>query len=110
MFNHAARRVVPVTLVLGLGLVLAPAGSAHYPAKGKDCGSITFQPQTDHGAFGIYAKGTSCKKARRLVRRWEAGDETPRNYTCRERLHDEQLSHTDVKCKRGNRRVSFAAS
>ena len=94
---------------LGLLLAAAPA-SAHYRAVGKDCGAIAFTPQTDEGASDIYAKNTSCRKARRVVRAWHRGDESPRRYTCRARDHDDPqgLAHQDVVCRRGNRRVSFA--
>jgi hypothetical protein len=92
-----------------LALVVAPAASAHYPAKGKDCGSIQFEPQTDHGSSDIRAKRTSCRTARRIVRKWDKGNKSPLGFTCRARSHDEQLAHSDVKCTRGNRRVTFAA-
>jgi hypothetical protein len=99
--------VVPCCLAL---LLAAAPASAHYKPRGKDCGAIAFTPQTDEGASDIHAKNITCKRARRIVRIWHNGDESPRDFTCRARDHDDPngLAHQDVVCRRGERRVSWA--
>ena len=99
-------------LALAVLALAAPAASAHYKPRGKDCGSIQFQAQTDSGASDIYAKRVKCRTARRIVRAYHRGNESPRGFTCRSRQHDAGLSHSDVKCTRdgGRRRVTFAIS
>jgi hypothetical protein len=102
------------TLLLGLAVaVLAvPAAGAHYAPHGRDCGSIVFQPQTDSGATAIRATRVKCRNARRIVRAWHRGNHNPLRFHCRSRDHDPAngLAHTDVKCTRSNRRVTFAVS
>jgi hypothetical protein len=100
-------------LALAVLALAVPAGaSAHYKARGKDCGTIQFQAQTDNGASAIYAKRVKCRTARRIVRAYNRGNESPRGFNCRERSHDPAngLAHRDVKCTRdgGTRRVTFA--
>jgi hypothetical protein len=92
-------------------LLLSSVASAHYKPRGKDCGSIAFTPNSDDGSSEIRAKGTSCRRARKIVRRWERGNKSPFGYTCRDRAHDpaEGLAHSDVKCTRGDKRVTWAA-
>ena len=88
-----------------------PAASAHYKPRGKDCGTISFQDQTDNGASSIYAKRVKCRTARRIVRAYNRGNESPRGFTCTERPHEPNgLAHRDIKCTRdgGTRRVTFA--
>jgi hypothetical protein len=100
-------------LALAVLALAAPAASAHYKARGKHCGSIQFQAQTDSGASAIYAKDVKCRTARRIVRAYHRGNESPLGFTCRSRDHDPAygLAHTDVKCTRaGYRRVTFAIS
>jgi hypothetical protein len=104
------RRLIPVAAATALLLlaVAAPAG-AHYSNPGaKDCGFIVFTPQSDDGASAIMAKNLSCKKARRLVRALNRGSERPLGFACKSRSHDFQLAHADVRCKRGDRVVTFA--
>ena len=104
------RRLIPVAAATALLLlaVAAPAG-AHYSNPGaKDCGFIVFTPQTDDGASAIMAKGLSCRKARRLVRAINRGNERPFGFRCTSRGHDAGLAHADVKCKRGKRVVTYA--
>lgn len=97
---------------LALALVTAVPASAHYRSVGKHCGAIAFTPQTDEGASAIYAKRVKCRNARRIVRAYRRGNESPLDFTCRSRRHDPEggLAHTDVVCRRANRRVSWAAS
>ena len=88
--------------------VAAPAG-AHYKNPGaKNCGYIVFTPQTDDGASSIRAKNVSCKKARRIVRVINRGNDRPFNFRCTSRGHDAGLAHADVRCKRGSRVVTYA--
>ena len=99
--------VVAATALLLLA-VAAPAG-AHYSNPGaKDCGFIVFTPQTDNGASAIMAKGISCRKARRMVKAINRGNERPFGFRCTSRAHDEGLAHADVRCKRGKRVVTYA--
>ncbi len=97
-------------LALLVVAVAAPAASAHYKPRGKDCGSIQFQPQTDNGASAIRARHVKCRTARRIVRAYHRGNTSPRRFTCTGRAHDPSygLGHRDVKCTRGERRVTFA--
>jgi hypothetical protein len=104
------RVVLTTGLVLALAAIAAPAAMAHYPARGKACKPIQFQAQTDSGASGIYAKRVKCRTARRMVRAYHNGDKSPRDFSWRSRAHDDPqgLAHRDVKCTRGERRVTFA--
>jgi len=104
------RRLIPVAAAAALLLLAAaaPAG-AHYDNPGaKDCGFIVFTPQTDDGASSIMAKNLSCKKARRIVKAINRGSSRPFGFRCKSRAHDFQLAHADVRCKRGNRVVTYA--
>ena len=107
------RLVVAAALSLVALAVAAPApAGAHYREIGRDCGQIGFEEQTDFVAGDIHAYRVTCRTARRLVRRWTvAGDRTPLDFRCRRRTHDpdDGLAHSDVVCKRGTRRVSWAA-
>jgi hypothetical protein len=96
-------------VVLILAAVTAPSASAHYAPVGKHCGRIVFTPQSDDAASSIRAKRVTCRKARRLVRKFRRGDRTPFRFRCRARQHNANLSHLDVKCTRGRKRVSWAA-
>jgi hypothetical protein len=105
-------KLIAITAALAL-LTLAPAGaSAHFAGKGKRCGAVVFTPNTDHGASAIRARGVTCRKARRMVRAYENGDKTPAGFTCRARPHDPDngIAHSDVLCRRGTKRVSWATS
>lgn len=109
------RTRAPVVLLAVAALLpaaaAAPAG-AHYREIGRDCGQVGFEPNTDFAAGDIHASRVRCRTARRLVRRYTvAGDRTPLDFRCRSRTHDpdDGLAHSDVVCKRGTRRVSWAA-
>ena len=100
-------------LSLAVLALAVPAAGAHYKPRGKSCGSVAFQDQTDCGASAIYAKSVKCRTARRMVREYHNGDRSPRGFSCVRRSHDPTngLAHTDVKCTRdGYRRVTFALS
>jgi hypothetical protein len=104
------RRLIPVVAAAALLLLAAaaPAG-AHYPNRGaKDCGFIIFTPQSDDGASAIMARNVSCKTARRIVKAINRGNSRPFGFRCKSRVHDFQLAHADVRCKKGSRVVTFA--
>ena len=103
------RHLIPVVAaVAALVATAAPAG-AHYKNPGaKNCGYIVFTPQTDDGASAIRAKRVSCRKARRIVRAINRGNERPFRFRCKSRGHDAGLAHADIRCKRGKRVVTYA--
>ncbi len=102
-------RALAVSIAVALPLVAVPSAGAHYKPKGKRCGTIVFTPNSDHASSSIRAKRTTCRKARRIVRKWERGNRSPLRFECRSREDDDALSHRDVKCTRGKKRVTFAA-
>lgn len=98
--------------VVSLLAAAAPAG-AHYENPGsKYCGFIVFTPSTDSGASGIEAERVSCKRAKRMARAVERGNRRPFGFTCRVRSHDAEnfIAHSDVRCKRGRRVVTWIAT
>jgi hypothetical protein len=100
----------PLLLALTALAVAVPAAGAHYAPR--DCGSIRFQPQTDSGASAIHVTHVKCRTARAIVRAYHRGNRSPRGFRCVSRSHVPAggLAHTDVKCTRGERRVTFALS
>jgi hypothetical protein len=72
-------------------LVVVAAACAAFPAGASagHCGRIGFEPQTDNVAANIHARGTSCRRARRIVRAVYNGNRTPFGYRCRSRAHDD---------------------
>jgi hypothetical protein len=105
----------PTLLALvALALLAAPGtAGAHYMPAGMNCGTITFTPNTDAGASSIYAKGTSCRTARRIVKSFARGNTRPLGFTCAARARTDgdgalELAHDDVRCKRGKKMVTFA--
>ena len=108
------RHLIPVAAaVLPLLLAIAPPAGAHYKNTGaKYCGYITFERNTDSGASGIEAKGTACKKARRMARAVQKGNRRPFGYLCRGRSHDSArfIAHRDWKCTRDGNRVTWIAT
>jgi hypothetical protein len=112
---RSAKHLFPFAAAAALLLLVAAApASAHYTnAKSRYCGFIVFQPNTDSGASGIEAKRVSCNKARRMVKAVRRGNERPFNFRCTIRRHDDDpkfIAHADVKCKRGNRVVTWIAT
>ena len=76
---------IPAVIVLALATASAlPAG-----ASAGHCGRIGFEPQTDNVAANIHAKGTSCRRARRVARQVYNGNRSPFGYRCRSRAHDD---------------------
>ena len=104
------RKIVTAAAVTVVAAVPAVDAGAHYKPAGKDCGVVVFTPHSDDASSAIRAKGTSCRKARRIVKSWERGNKRPLGFRCRARNHDnDNLAHADVKCTRGGKRVTFAA-
>src|SRR5688500_1880271 len=96
------RRLILLTAVL---LPAAPA-TAHFAPTGADCGFVSFQANTDHGAFSITAAGVTCAAARRVVRSAAKRGDT-RGYYCRYRPHEDDLPHRDWRCRKGSRVITF---
>ena len=74
-------------LVAALTLAAAVCAAVPATASAGHCGQIAFEPQTDNGAANIHARGTSCRRGRRIVRQVYNGDRTPFGYSCRSRPH-----------------------
>jgi hypothetical protein len=112
--HRRARSAGLLALVLALALVaaLAPTTSGHYYYKRtKDCGTVTFTPYTDHAAASIRARRVGCRRARAVARRLHLrGKKRPFGYRCRARQHERGLSHDDVRCIKGKRLITWAAS
>ena len=103
-------RFALVLVVAFVAAIPVLGASAHYRPVGKDCGTVVFTPHSDNASSSIRAKGTTCRKARRIVKSWERGNRSPLGFRCRARNHDNaNLAHQDVKCTREGKRVTFAA-
>jgi hypothetical protein len=103
------RKLVILATVVA-GAVPAVTADAHYKPVGKDCGKVVFTPDSDDASSDIRAKGTSCRTARRIVKSYRRGNKSPLGFRCRARNHDNNnLAHSDVKCTRDGKRVTFAA-
>jgi hypothetical protein len=105
MFRTA--KLIPFAALL---MAAAAPASAHYTNPGsKYCGYIVFTPQSDDGASGIEAKRVACKTARRIVKAVERGNARPFGFACRSRAHDDPkfIAHSDIRCKRGTRVVTW---
>lgn len=78
----------------------------------RDCGDVSYTPNTDHGAFDVRARGTSCSVARAIAR--DAEDEprrfTSRGYRCVGEPRRGGLPRTVFVCRNGDNRVSFSRS
>lgn len=78
----------------------------------RDCGDVAYTPNTDHGAFDIRARGTSCSVARAIAR--DAEDKprrfSTRGYTCVGERRTGGLPRTVFVCRNGDKRVSFSRS
>ena len=79
----------------------------------RACGDVAYTPQTDHGAFSIRRRGTTCAVARAVARDAENRG-TPfstRGFTCRGTLLQDPLPSTRVRCTRDDgARVTFTRS
>ena len=93
-----------------VALVAVASVTAAFPATASagHCGRIGFEPQTDNVAADIHAKGTSCRRARRIVRAVYGGNRAPFGYTCRSRAHDEGgLFYRHWTCTKNSARVTW---
>jgi hypothetical protein len=91
-------------------LVLAAAVTALFPASASagHCGRIGFEPQTDNVAANIHARGTSCRRARRIVRAVYNGNRSPFGYRCRSRVRDDGgLFFRRWTCTKNDARVTW---
>jgi hypothetical protein len=107
---RSAKHHIPVAAAAALLLTAAAPAGAHYTNPGsKYCGFIVFTPNTDDGASGIEGKRVACKTARRMVKAVDRGNTKPFGFTCRSRVHDDPMfiAHSDWRCKRGNRVVTW---
>ncbi len=87
------------------GVLAGPAGAA---GQSANCGRIVFEPQTDNGAANIRARGTSCRRARRIVRAVYNGGRQPFGYRCRSRAHDDGgLFFRHWVCTKNQARVTW---
>jgi hypothetical protein len=99
-------RVVLLTAALFAG---ATAGAwAEGAAGAANCGRIGFEPRTDNVAANIRARGTSCRRARRIVRAVYRGNREPFGYRCRSRAHDDGgLAFRHWACTKNRARVTW---
>lgn len=82
-------------------------------APSRSCGDVTYTPQTDHGAFNITQRGTTCPVAR-AVARYAENRRTPfttRGFACRGTGVEGALPSTRVQCARADgARITFTRS
>lgn len=98
-------------------VIWQPAGGGSGCADGgawRHCGSVTFEPNTEFGASNIRARGTRCRKARRVAQasremnvvdgpfHYEA-----RGFRCTGVPIDQALPAVRWTCRRGAARVKF---
>jgi hypothetical protein len=85
-----------------------PSAWAEDASASANCGRIGFEPQTDNVAANIRARGTSCRRARRIVRAVYNGNREPFGYRCRSRADDEGgLSFRHWVCTKNLARVTW---
>ena len=96
-----------VISAVAFGVATASA-SAEGGLASASCGQIVFEPQTDNGAANIRARGTSCRRARRIVRAVYNGQRHPFGYRCRSRAHDgDGLFFRHWVCTKNQARVTW---
>lgn len=81
----------------------------------RDCGGVSFEPQTDHGAFGIRAWEVGCRHAREVAGAVDGqiGDTyRTSGFTCETpaETQGEPLPTFDYTCRSDGARVHFNAS
>jgi len=93
--------------------VPAPAGAA----VTRQCGQISFTPDSDDGIFDVRARGVGCRTARRVARaarplKIVGGSRrySSRGFTCRGTFDDEGLPTVRWRCTRGSAVVRFERS
>jgi hypothetical protein len=90
--------------------------AARHPVQvvptGRRCASVTFTPDSDHGAFNIRARNVTCAVARRVARRSEGGSLRYHRagLRCRGIFDEAGLAQTVYRCSRPGARVTFASS
>jgi hypothetical protein len=93
-----------------VALVVVASVTAAFPstASAGHCGRIGFEPQTDNVAANIHARGTSCRRARRIVRAVYQGKSSPFGYRCRSRARDDGgLFYRRWTCTKNQARVTW---
>jgi hypothetical protein len=94
--------------VLACSATAAAGASAAGAGAAANCGRIGFEPQTDNVAANIRAQGTSCRRARRIVRAVYNGNREPFGYRCRSRRHDDGgLAFRHWVCTKNQARVTW---
>ncbi|MCW2999171.1 MAG: hypothetical protein JWN65_2720 [Solirubrobacterales bacterium] len=114
-------------LILTVVLALVAASTSTSPVFGHYANSKSYRcpyvpaldssGADDYGAFDVRERGTSCDIARRLIEDYyyrEAHDGLTIHgvllkYKCQSRLHRRGLTHRDLRCTRGTRKVITAA-
>lgn len=100
------KRAILATGLVAAVAATAPAAGAHYANPGAtECGWVSYQQQTDWG-YAVWARGTSCKEARRLA--WDFRDRrygVYKRYRCVRRTRvngdaDSGMAHGDIRCVR----------
>jgi hypothetical protein len=100
--------MVRATLLTAAVLACTAASAWAEPHASANCGRIGFEPQTDNVADDIRARGTSCRRARRIVRAVYRGNREPFGYRCRSRLHDDGgLAFRHWVCTKNQARVTW---
>lgn len=102
--------VMTMLLTFAIAAMAVPAGSQ--AAHGwKRCGRIGFTKSSDDLASKIRARGTSCRRARKVVRRaHNRGTKHPHGYRCRRRTLDTPLLMWQWRCAKGDRHVKWRKS
>lgn len=104
-------RVRPAVLIVaGIAATAAvPAGAHDAKVPGRNCGSLALAPQTDFIAARIAVIGTSCRRAREIVRlRQLQRQRRPAGYRCTRWSHEDGLIHDHVRCAKGGAVVRWA--
>ena len=101
--------MVRAALLVAVVLACATASAwAEGATASATCGRIGFDPQTDNVAVNIRARGTSCRRARRIVRAVYNGNRQPFDYRCRSRLRDDYgLAYRHWVCTKNLARVTW---
>ena len=96
-------------VVLAPLAVAALAWPAAAPAATRDCGFVSFIPNTDSGAFSIKAHGASCRVARSVAResKREGLNYRHRRFRCAGRRVTNGLEAIRYRCRRGPSLVTF---
>lgn len=98
--------------------VLAASGAASLPASAdaasRNCGNIVFTANTEDGAGNIKVTGTTCRKARQVVRSIAPlsvtggpYDHRALGFACHGILHDKYLPTVHWRCTRGRALITF---